>query len=292
MADIILTPADLATGCLEQPASTRVGTAVGYTGTMIPKSQWKPTDALKPYVPKGKCQFTVPACNWYAALKAFQTKYALTVGGKYPEVSYMAGYQEDTGGNFRVGTMPLDAIRTMASKGIHPIGPGCPEWFDSPRRIPQEIEAVRPTLRADEWEEVRVLDEIMSALLNTDPLDAGVDWWDSDANPGPDGHLPVRGSGRSGGHALTFYGIVMDYTPSPSRIGISFSNHHGDSLTPAVEDERGRKLRLGVWGNDGCGVMPVERLLSGAPRYGAWALRSVRVRNEDLDRVPDPVFPE
>ena len=53
-----------ATGCLEQPHETRVGAQCGaYTGAMIPRSEWVSTDALKRYVPRGKCQFTIPACN-------------------------------------------------------------------------------------------------------------------------------------------------------------------------------------------------------------------------------------
>ena len=290
MDEITLTPADLATGCLPQPPDTRVGVAVGYTGTLVPESQWASADALKRFVPRGKCQGSVPACNWYTTGKAYQTKYAYMSGGKCPQVSYCAGYQEDTGGNFRVGTMPLDSIKAIAARGLHPVTPDCPEWFNSPRRIPAAVEAARPLYRADEWEELRTKAEIVSAILNNDPVNAGMDWYDSDANPGPTGHLPVRGSGRPGGHSVLFCGVVTGYAPSPSGVGLLFNNHHGDSQTPATKDERGRTLRFPVWGDDGFGVVPVERVEADARKYGAWALRTVYVRNEDLADVPTPKF--
>ena len=272
-----------ATGCLEQPPETRVGAQCGaYTGRSIPRSDWATTDALKRYVPRGKCQFTVPACNWYATLKAWQIKYALVTGKPAPDVSYCAGYQEDTGGNFNVGTMPLRSIRQIAERGIHLATPDLPEWFNRPRRVPADVAAARVELRADEWEQVQTADEIVSALLNNDPIDFGMDWWDPDANPGPTGELAVSHRGEPGGHALTGWGVLMGYRLSPSGVGIRFNNHHGDSKTPAQADERGRKILSGIWGNDGDGIVPIERVVAGARKYGAWALRTVTIRDIDL----------
>jgi hypothetical protein len=280
----------LATGCLPQPLGTR--TAAGYrtyTGAAIDRKDWRSTDAMKPFVPRGKCQSHVPACNWYTTGKALQTKYFLTTGKLYPEVSYCAGYQEDTNGNFDAGTLPLDSIRMIANRGIPPAIAGLPEWFDRPRQIPADAQNARMNYRADEWEECKSAEQVVSAILNNDPVNLGIWWFDSDANPGPTGHLPVRGRGGRGGHSVLGCGLVLDYAPSPSRVGVLFNNHHGDSKTPASRDERGRELKFPVWGDDGFGVVPLERVAEGIPVFGCWALRSVTVRNQDLN-VPKPIF--
>lgn len=288
-----LDPQLMATGCLPQPPSTRVGAA--YTGVRTPRDRWVSTDTMRAFVPRGKCQSTVPACNWYTTGKGYQTKYAMMTGKPYPEVSYCAGYAEDTNNNFNVGTMPADSIRAIAAKGCLPVVPGLPEWFNSPRRVPPEAVAGRKNLRADEWEMCQTGEDVVSAILNGDPVNIGIDWFDSDANPGPTGHLPVRGQCFQprcpGGHSVLACGVVMGYALSPSGVGILFNNHHGDSLTRAQQDERGRTLTFPVWGDDGFGVMPLERIANGIPRYGSWALRSVFIPADALADVPDPQFP-
>jgi hypothetical protein len=284
----------MATGCLPQPMDTRVGKCCApYTGARIPPGEWRSSDALKPYVPRGKCQRHVPSCNWHTTGKAYQTKYAFMAGtpGKYPEVSYVAGFAEDTGNDFNVGTMPLESIRAIAERGLFPVTPDLPEWYDRPRRFPEDAQRRRALFRADEWEQCVTREDVVSALLNNDPVNIGIDWWDSDANPGPTGHLPVAGRGGKGGHSVLACGVVMGYALSPSGVGILFNNHHGDSHTPAFRDERGRQLKFPVWGDDGFGVVPVERVERGAPLYGCWALRTVYLLNDDLD-VPTPNFAE
>lgn len=279
----------LATGCLPQPIETRVGVRVGYTGPMFPTRQYRNFDALRRFVPRGKCQSSVPACNWYTTGKAYQTVYAFTTGKPYPEVSYCAGYQEATGGDFNAGTLPIDSIRAISERGLFPASDALPEWFNRPRLIPADAVSGRKLLRADEWEEARSAEEIISALLNADVLNIGIDWYAQDVNPGPTGHLGLRGR-LVGGHSVLACGVVMDYANSPSRIGILFNNHHGDSMTPAFQDERGNKLQFPVWGDDGFGVVPIERVVDGAAKYGAWVLRTVMMRGQDLNDVPVPNF--
>lgn len=283
----------LATGCLPTPMDVRLSSGIrqGYTGTMVPKGEWRSTQALKPFVPRGRCQKHVPSCNWHTTGKAYQTKYAFMTGGRFmPNVSYVAGFQEDTGGNFDTGTLPINSIKAIATKGMHPVGPECPEWFDRPRKIPASVEAERFKYRADEWEEIRTLEELMSAILNNDPVNAGIHWYNADANPGPTGHLKHRPPGQHGGHSVLFFGALMNYQYSPMGIGIVFNNHHGDSKTPGGKNEFGQEMKFPSWGDDGFGVVPVERLIEGMPLYGAWALRTVYIQNEHLNDVPQPKF--
>lgn len=283
-------PIVMATGCMPQPMETRVGFRVGYTGTQIKPSDYESVSVMRNYVPRGKSQGSVPACNIYTTGKCFQTVYAMRTGKPYPQVSYCAMYQEITHGDFEAGTLPIDAIRVAASRGFYPVSDDCPEWFNQPRRIAGAIEDQRHTLRTDEWEEVRTREDLLSAIMNNDPVDAGIDWYREDVNPGPKGRLGVRGSQLLGGHSVEFMGVVMGYDLSPSRIGVLFNNHHGDSETPAMTDERGNKLQFPIWGDDGFGIVPIERLEAGIPKYGAWAMRSVMIRSADLIDVPTPRF--
>lgn len=274
-------------GCLEQPPETR--SLGSYTGQRIDRSQWTTVNTLKRFVPVGKCQFDLPGCCSWTTGKAVQTKYAYMVGGGYPQLSYAALHQLVTGGRMNRGARPIDSIEGVAKSGIPIVTPQLPEFFKSVRQLPKDaVEAGRAYL-AHEWEECQSPEDVVSALLNNDPVNIGIWWYDSDANPGPSGHLPVRGSGGKGGHSVEAYGVLMGYPKSPSGVGIVFSNHHGDKAVPAFKDERGRTLRSGVWGDDGCGVVPIERLIDGIPAFGCYALRTVTIRNEDLN-IPDPNF--
>lgn len=278
-----------ATGCLPQPVGTRLGShCTPYTGRKIDRSEWRSTDAMRRYVPRGKCQFHVPACNWYTTVKALQTKYFMTTGRVIPSLSYCAGYQEDTNGDFDRGTLPLESIRMIADRGVPPAIDGLPEWFDRRRNIPARAQEQRAFYKADEWEECDTAEDVISAILNNDPVNLGIWWYDSDANPGPSGRLG-RGRGGRGGHSVLGCGIVMDFPNSPSGVGILFNNHHGDSETPARTDERGRQLTYPVWGDDGYGVVSIERVAEGIPIFGCWALRTVTVNPVDVV-VPNPNF--
>jgi hypothetical protein len=255
-----------------------------FSGKLIPFDQWQSTEYMLQFVPRGKCQFTQPSCNSYATGKTWQTKYALTVGkpGFVREVSYSALHQEITGGNMDEGSMPLDAIRINQEKGLPPVSDQLPEWFERTRPFPPNTPEQRKLNRADEWEECPSGAYVGSAIQAMQPCNIGVWWYDSDVNPGPTGELKVRGSSRLGGHAIVACGIVMGYRHSPRGIGIIISNSHGDSKTPSTKDERGNTIRSGVWGNDGFGILPIERLDNDIPTFGAFALRSVMVNDGDL----------
>lgn len=287
MADEIL-PEIMATGCLPQPISTRTGIDL-YTGVMIPPEQYRSTRVMARYVPRGKCQSSVPACNWYSTLKAYQTVFAMRTGKPYPELSYCANYQIDTNGNFDAGTMPLESIRQITRDGIVPVGPGLPEWFNQPRQIPPELMKRRSLFRGLGWEECRTGAQVISAILNTDPVNIGIDWMSEDVNPGPTGFLGVGGR-IIDGHSVLAIGVEMGYHLSPSRIGIVFSNHHGDKLTPAFQDERGNQLKFPVWGDDGIGIVPIERVQAGIVKYGSFSLRSIMLTSDMLGDLPAPIF--
>lgn len=287
MADEIL-PEIMATGCLPQPISTRTGIDL-YTGVLIPPSQYKSTRVLAQYVPRGKCQSSVPACNWYSTVKAYQTVFAMRTGKPYPELSYCANYQIATNGDFDAGTMPLDAIKQISQQGIVPVGPDCPEWFNRPRQISAELMQRRSIFRGLGWEECRTAGQVISATINTDPVNIGIDWFAEDVNPGPSGFIGVNGR-LIGGHSVLAIGVEMGYKYSPSGIGIVFSNHHGDKLTPAFKDERGNTLQFPVWGDDGIGIVPIERVAAGIVKYGAFSLRSIMLTADMLGDLPTPNF--
>ena len=122
---------------------------------------------------------------------------------------------------------------------------------------------------------------MVSDILSLSPCNIGIWWYDTDVNA-PNGELKVRGNSRLGGHAVVACGIVMNYSNSPSGVGIIINNHHGDSQTPATKDERGNTIRSGIWGKDGFGCVPIERLNNDIPTFGSFGLRSVMVNNEDL----------
>jgi hypothetical protein len=287
----VATTTIMATGCKPQPPSTRA-TMPKFSGSRIPRSQYRSTDAMRRFVPLGKCQSSVPACCEYATIKCYQTKYGIVTGQSYPELSFCGNYQEQTGGDFTAGDMPLHAIKSLAEKGAYPVVPGLPEWFDRPMQIPAQAASKRHLFRADEWEECADEDDVVSAALNMDPVNVGIDWFDTDVNPGPTGHLQVQGNRLLGGHSLIVCGVVMGYRYSPSGIGLLFGNHHGDSKTPAMHDERGNTFKFPVWGDDGFGVMPIERIRDGIGKYGSFALRSIYLPDADLAGGPDPKFPD
>lgn len=280
MPDILLSPDQLALGNNPLPPGAmkpRLSAA-----KLIPQSDWYSTEYLKQFVPRGKCQFNQPSCNSYATGKVWQTKYACTIGkaGFVRPVSYSALHQEITGGNMDDGSMPLDSIRINQERGLIAASSSLPEWYSSPRNLTQ-FQDSRKLNRADEWEDCPSGAYIVSAVLAMQPCDFGIWWYDTDVNA-PNGELVVRGRTRLGGHALVACGLVMGYHNSPSGVGILFNNHHGDSQTPSQTDERGNSIRAGIWGNDGFGIVPIERLDADVPTFGAFALRSVMVNDEDL----------
>lgn len=284
----VLDFSQMATGCEPQPPETRSSLSE-YTGKIIDPSDYYSTDGLKRFVPRGKCQSSLPACCTYTTLKLVQAKYSYMTGGKYPEFSYAAAHQEITGGRMSRGARPIDSIELVANRGIPLATPNLPEWFSSPRKFPDDAVADRMDVRAAEWQHIRNGKEAVSAILNMDGVNVCIWWYDSDANPGETGYLPVRGRGGKGGHSVVGCGVLLGYELSPSRIGIIIGNHHGDKQTPAMKDERGRTLRFPSWGNDGFGVVPIERVEDGIPDFGCYALRTVTIRNEDLN-VPEPKF--
>ena len=289
MANFLVDHDRMATGCHVQPADTRAG-MVKYTGPRIKESDYESTDALRPYVPLGLCQASVPACCEFATIKAYMTKFHVTTGKPSVPLSICASYQENVNGDFTSGDAPMHSLRSLATKGAYPVVDGLPVWFDRPRSVPADAVARRHLFRADEFEDCQEAADLISAILNMDPTNIGIDWYDTDVNPGPTGHLLVRGNRVVGGHSLTGCGIVMNYRPSPSGLGILFNNHHGDKLTPTQHDERGNTFTFPVWGDDGFGVMPIERAVAGMPKYGAFALRSVFVPDAILSDVPTPNF--
>lgn len=286
-ADEIVPPQAFATGCLPQPPQTR--SLAAYSGPLVAPNKRFSTDAMRRYVPRGKCQSSLPACCSYTTVKAIQTKYRMATGKLFPELSYAAAHQEITGGRMSRGARPLDSIELVSKRGVPPVVPGLPEWFKTVTAIPPAATALRLAYRGDEWEEIVRAEQTLDAIYNNDPVNVCIWWYDSDANPGPTGHLPVRGSGEAGGHSVLGCGIVIGYRLSPSGVGILINNHHGDSQTPAMKDERGRTLRFSAWGDDGFGVVPIERIAAGLPDFGSYALRTVTLRDADLD-VPAPQF--
>ncbi len=277
--DILLSPGQLALGLEPSPSGTTG--LEPFTGTPIPRSAWVSTDALKPFVPRGKCQFSVPACTEYTNGKMYQTKLAHMTGrpGFVVPISYCANHQEITNGNMNRGSRAVDCIRQMVEKGLYPAGPNLPEWFDRPRQLPA---VERTPFAGDEWEEIFDADEVVSSLLGLNPVNVGFDWCQRDVTPGPAGHLVMDAGRVLGGHSVLACGVVMGYTPSPSHVGILFSNHHGDSQTPNQRNEFGQDMGAGVWGADGFGVVPIERVAAGIPKYSCCTLRTVKVRNEDI----------
>ena len=134
MPEIILSPNQMALGRKEIPPGIKTKLS---TGKLIDRKDWFSTDYLRQFVPLGKCQFNQPSCNSYATGKVWQTKYAQTVGkpGYVRPVSYSALHQELTGGNLSDGSMPLDAIELIQSKGLFRADSSLPDWFDRVRHF-------------------------------------------------------------------------------------------------------------------------------------------------------------
>ena len=285
-----LHPSAMATGCLPAAPQAFAGLPA-YSGDLIPPEQYRTTEAMKPFVQRGLCQASVPACCEYACLKCYLSKYAMTTGKTPPKLSFCATYQDAVGGDFSAGDVPPHAVAILAGKGAYPASDELPVWFGSPRRVPAAAEASRHLYRADEWEKCGSAAEVISAVLNGDPVAFCVEWFTSDRSPGPEGELPVQGDYAVGGHALFGWGLLLGYHLSPSGVGVRFNNHHGDKETPAITDEHGRQFLIGVWGDDGDGVMPIERIIRGFAIYGpAAALRSVYVPDSAFSDVPTPKF--
>jgi len=280
MPEITLSPAQMALGRnLLPPGAMKPRLSAA---KLIPRSDWYTTEYLKQFVPRGKCQFNQPSCNSYATGKAYQTKYAQIVGkaGFVRPVSYSALHQEITGGNMDEGSSPLDSIRLNQEKGLRAATQQLPEWYSSPHQLASN-DTTRLLQRADEWEDCPSGAYIVSAVLAMQPCDFGMWWCEGDVNAA-NGELTMNPGRKLGGHALVACGVVMGYKNSPSGVGILLNNHHGDSQTPSQTDERGNSIRAGIWGNDGFGIVPIERLDTDVPSFGAFALRSVYVNDEDL----------
>jgi hypothetical protein len=265
----------LALGCEPTPQGTTG--LPRYAGAAIPRSEWRPVDVLRKYAPRGKCQFNLPACCTYTQLKQFQTLYAFACDGYYPEVSYAAMHQEVTGGRMQQGARPVDTMRLATTKGIVPASAEAPEFFTSPRRFSG---AGRELLVPHEQEELFTLEELVSSILNLEAPNVCLDWRERDANPGPSGECVMDAGRLLGGHSVLAVGVRFDYRHSPSGIGVLIQNHHGDKLSSGGKNEFG--MVSGVWGDDGFGWIPAERLVDGAGKYTSTTLRTVKVLDKDL----------
>lgn len=280
----------LATGLLEQPMSTRVGACMApYSGDDIPRSEYKTTTLMKKWLPLGVCQFWVPACCQYTSVKSYIGLYAFNTGGLiYPNLSYCALHQEVTNGSvdregkFNMGARPLDAMQHMLTYGIPTVEEGLPAFYDRPRPIPSLAQANRKRYVPDEWEHIDNTNQLISAHHGIGYSNIGIEWWQSDANPGPQGFLPVKGTGRKGGHSVVGCGFIFNYPLSPSGCGILFQNHHGDEKTQAGGKNEFGGATCPIWGDNGFGVAPIERVERGIEIFGCWWMRSVTLRNEDL----------
>jgi hypothetical protein len=271
-----VTTTPMALGCEPCPQGTTG--LPRYSGPQVPQSEWKAVDALRPFAPLGKCQFNLPACCTYTRVKAYQTLHAFHSGkvGNFPEVSYAAMHQEATGGRMQQGARPVDVLRT-APQGLVPVSPETPEFFTSPRNFSGKG---RELLKEDEWQEVFGLEDTVSAVLSLHAVNVCLDWRQRDANPGPTGELVMEAGGMLGGHSVLAVGIRFDYRNSPSGIGVIIQNHHGDKLSSGGKNEFG--LVSGVWGDNGFGIVPIERIVAGAEKYSSTALRTVMIQDKDL----------
>lgn len=266
----------MALGCEPTPQGTTG--LKKWAGLLIPESDWKPVNALEQFVPLGKCQYSLPACCSYSRGKAYQTLHAFHSGkvGNYPQISYAAMHQEATNGNMNQGARPDDMFR-LARNGIVPADVEVPEYYTTPRNYKG---TGRDLNMEDEWYELFGLNDTVSALMSLHACNVCFDWRQKDSNPGPSGELVMDAGGYLGGHSLMACGIRFDYRHSPSGIGVRINNHHGDELTSGGENEFGQVS--GVWGDNGFGWVPIERVIAGAKVYSSTALRTVQILDSNL----------
>lgn len=271
-----------ALGCLPNDPTKPKAALPKYGGQLIPRDQWKgpPITFLKDYVPKGMCQFDLPACCTYSQVKQYLTMYAYVCGRpgfKPVEISCAAMHQEVTGGNMDQGARPVDTMKLACEKGYVPASKEAPVFFKQPRRYSG---AGREMFKPHEQEEVTTEDEIVSALMSDSALNLCMDWREGDTNPGPKGELKMSAGRVLGGHSIIGCGVRFDYPHSPSGRAALIGNHHGDEESSGGVNEFGQ--RSGVWGDNGFAWVPIELVVDGARKYTCTVLRTVQVRNEDL----------
>lgn len=108
-------------------------------------------------------------------------------------------------------------------------------------------------------------DHFFSAALQGFPLSNGIMWYDN-FNPGQDGWLPSRGTGRPGGHA------IMGFKPTKAtQHGETYGVWHRQSWGPNWFPKTDNRFVVG------------ESLMSG-PVGGWWAI--VEVTDEGVANVP------
>jgi len=290
-----------------KPFDQAVGADLGLTlDAVVSTLKSLPTKeiSLLDFVPRGKFQDGVGACNIYTTGKAFQACTKMQ-GGPSVDVSYAAVYWDlnrtnDPG----QGTLPEDSLKYMLEKGIPLASQETPE-------LTQRRFNLTPAQRKDalkyRFNDAYLLNRNNGGLSACDAImkgylaDGGIWWYDTDSYVSKDGRLPAVGrnirSFSPGGHSVIFGSLKWfdeggqvnaggRMVNLESGLHIGFNNHHGDDECKPFTFPNGATVTP-RWGLNGCGYIPMSRVTAGMKVFAWWALKDVFRFWGDL---PTPTF--
>jgi hypothetical protein len=256
------------------------------------------------YVPKGKFQNGVGACNAYATGKDFQGCVRMS-GGPKIDVSYAGLYWQINGGRDS-GSTPEAALQAMLQGGIALADSTTPELTTRNLRLSSAKLAEAKQYRFHEAHTINRNDggaSFCRAIMSGFLCNGGIWWWDTDDYMTQDGRMPPVGrnirSWSKGGHSVCMGGLKWFDEPAtlkagphtfqlPAGLYVEINNHHGDDECPPFTFSNGATVKP-RWGLNGNGFIHLGRFLDGMKAFGFWALRDVMRFWGDL---PAPVFGE
>lgn len=241
-------------GLLEQPLHTLkyawpVLGASHDTPPLIPRSQWK-SHSLKTLNRAIADQNGVGMCASAASVNGLEIAREMA-GLEYVPLSGGDLYRRVGVNGGDNGSLPEDNLRELIENGVAPVSDV--PYLEWRRKFPSQS---RSMFKVTEAWLCPTVDHVVSAILHGFPVVGG--YWHHNNDPVSNGGWMSSPSGRSGGHAVLWQGVVVE----SNRIGIEFEN----SWTSR-------------WGFGGYATLPESRVAKGLQSFQAWALRATAQEN-------------
>ena len=189
------------------------GSAAAPATKLIPRDRWRPVD-LEAYAGPVHDQDGRGQCN--ASMACTMLEMAREVGGMgYAHLSGGDLYSRINGGRDAGSTLE-DGMAALRDEGVA-TAKTVPYVWNGRVANAAAVKAERKSYRARDVFLCPSFDHVASAVQQGFPTGIGVKWYDN-FRPDKDGWLPYRGSGGSGGHAITVVGLDKRVMPNGSVI--------------------------------------------------------------------------
>jgi hypothetical protein len=217
---------------------------------LVPEADWKPVDYSN-FLPDVYDQDGRGQCASSSACTLVEASYWMA-GLSCPKLSAGDLYSRVNGGRDQ-GSMLEDNMEELLTNGVATAAT-VPYVWDGRRHDTAAVKAERAKRKVVEVYVCPTFEATVSALQQGFLCQVGLMWYNN-YNPGSDGWLPSRGTGRPGGHALMAYGCAKN--PRTGEWGLLIRNSWNAK-----------------WGIGGNCIIPKSDF--GRDIGGFWAVRAVR----------------